>query len=243
MSVPQSLTFDIASHVLRKIWSNVVARSGNYDGSIASLSPFSRRPKNEVSLRTILGLKAPSSQTGVTAQFLNEFFTGMAEAQREAYFNQGAPIGFDTFMREMRGNSEFRLQINQRQNLVLLELTARTNRDGDPDLYHLSTFFNPTALSDRRLHFNVHITQEPSATGRRTYYRFDNVFGPILREDNMPVAPRPRQAPQVRPREARGPPRDETVRRRENFARRRGQGRRKRTQRRTTRRAYGRSHA
>lgn len=187
MSVPRSLNFDIASHVLRKIWSKIVQVGGNYETSYQEALGFSTRPNNEVSLRTLVGLKAPSSPTGVTARFVNRFFPGMNEQQRQTYFTEGAPAGFDRFMEEMRNNSEFRLQITKGANLLLLELTARRNRDDNPDLYHLSIFPNPTALPNVRLHYNVHVTQEPSGTGERVYYRFNDVFGEILQHDNKPV--------------------------------------------------------
>jgi hypothetical protein len=190
MSVPASLNFDIASHVLRKVWAKIVERERDYDASRRAVLVF-ERPENEVSLRTVLGLKPPSNATGVTARFVNTFFARMNEAQRQAYFREGAPAGFDVFMREIQGNSEFRLQITKKDsNLLMLELTARKSKDDNPDLYHLSIFSDPVALNDRRLHYNVHVTQEvPQAlkgTEQRTYYRFDNVFGPVLRHDNKP---------------------------------------------------------
>lgn len=188
MSVPSSLTFDIASHVLRKVWAKIAAGK-NYETSRRAALAFSTRPRNEVSLRTLLGLKPPSDPRGVTANFLNTFFTGMTEAQRQAYFREGAPAGFETFMREMEPNMKFRLQITRGNNALYVELTARENReDYNPDLFHLSVFPNPTQLDDRTLHYNVHVTQEPSGTGQRVYYIFNDVFGAVLRHDNAPPA-------------------------------------------------------
>lgn len=189
MSVPSSLTFDIASHVLRKVWAKIAAGK-DYEVSRQAALSFSTRPRNEVSLRTLLGLKPPSEPTGVTASFLNTFFAGMTEAQRQAYFRENAPAGFDGFMTEMTDNREFRLQITRGNNALYVELTARQNRgDYNPDLFHLSVFPNPTQLDDRTLHYNVHVTQEPSGTGQRVYYRFNDVFGAVLRHDNAPPVP------------------------------------------------------
>lgn len=211
MALPRSLTFDIASHVLRGIWDRVVqVKDNDYNLCYTAMEAISAKPNNEVSLRTILGLKEPTSQTGVTAKFLNTFFQGFTAQQRMQYFQQDPPRNFDRFMNEMANNSEFRLQITKAKNtpLILLELTARMNRDANPDLYHLSVFQNPTELREQRLHYNVHITQEvpTGQVGRHVYYRFNDVFGPILREDNPPVAPvasRIQAAPAVRI--ARGP--------------------------------------
>jgi hypothetical protein len=213
MSVPQSLNFEIASYVLRKVWAKIAAGK-DYETSRRALLRF-QSPDNEVSLRTVLGLKPPSKLNGVTDRFVKTFFAGMTEAQRQAYFREGAPAGFDAFMREMEPNSEFRLQISNGKNGLFIELTARKSKDNNPDLYHLSIFDNPTALEDRTLHYNVHVTQEPSRTGQRVYYMFNDVFGAVLRHDNAPAVPglnvaaaewRPRPDPPavVRP-VARGP--------------------------------------
>lgn len=214
MSVPQSLNFEIASYVLRKVWAKI-ASGKDYEASRQAVLGF-QRPDNEVSLRTVLGLKPPSKLNGVTDRFVKAFFPRMTEADRQAYFREGAPAGFDAFMREMTDNSDFRLQISNGTNGLFMELTARKSKDNNADLYHLSIFDNPTALGDTRLHYNVHVTQEPSKTGQRVYYRFNDVFGAVLRHDNAPAVPglnvaaaewRPRPAPPavVRPRVARGP--------------------------------------
>lgn len=217
MSVPQSLNFEIASYVLRKVWAKIAAGK-DYETSRRALLRF-QSPDNEVSLRTVLGLKPPSKLNGVTDRFVKAFFAGMTEAQRQAYFREGAPAGFDAFMREMEPNSEFRLQISNGTNGLFIELTARKSKDNKADLYHLSIFDNPTALEDRGLHYNVHVTQEPSGTGQRVYYRFNDVFGAVLRHDNAPAVPglnvaaaewRPRPAEPAEPavvvqRVARGP--------------------------------------
>jgi hypothetical protein len=191
MSVPRSLTFEIASHVLRKVWAKIAAGK-DYETSRQAVLGF-QHPDNEVSLRTVLGLKPPSKPNGVTARFVNTFFPGMTEAQRQTYFRGGAPAGFDGFMREMEPNSDFRLQISNGPNGLFMELTARKSKDNNPDLYHLSIFDNPTALDDRRLHYNVHVTeevrQERKGTEQRVYYRFNDVFGTVLRHDNAPAAP------------------------------------------------------
>jgi len=221
MSVPSSLTFDIASHVLRKVWAKIAAGK-DYEKSRQAVLGF-QRPDNEVSLRTVLGLKPPSEPMGVTARFVNAFFAGMTEAQRQAYFHENAPAGFDAFMREMELNRVFRLQISNGPNGLFIELTARKSKDNNADLYHLSIFDNPTVLGDTRLHYNVHVTEEVprerKGTEQRVYYRFNDVFGAVLRHDNAPAVPglnvaaaewRPRPAAPaaqavVRPRVARGP--------------------------------------
>lgn len=193
MSVPQSLTFEIASYVLRKVWAKI-ASGKDYEASRQAVLGF-RPPDNEVSLRTVLGLKPPSKLNGVTDRFVKAFFPRMTEAQRQAYFREGAPVGFDVFMTEMERNSDFRLQISNGTNGLFIELTARKSKDNNPDLYHLSIFDNPTALEDMRLHYNVHVTQEPSKTGQRVYYRFNDVFGAVIRHDNAPAAPAAPAAP------------------------------------------------
>jgi hypothetical protein len=224
MSVPQSLNFEIASYVLRKVWAKIAAGK-DYETSRRALLRF-QSPDNEVSLRTVLGLKPPSKLNGVTDRFVKAFFAGMTEAQRQAYFREGAPAGFDAFMREMEPNSDFRLQISNGPNGLFIELTARKSKDNNVDLYHLSIFDNPTVLEDTRLHYNVHVTEEVprerKGTEQRVYYRFNDVFGAVLRHDNAPAVPglnvaaaewRPRPAAPaapaaqavVRPRVARGP--------------------------------------
>ena len=214
MSVPQSLNFEIASYVLRKVWAKI-ASGKDYEASRRAVLMF-QRPHNEVSLRTVLGLKPPSKLNGVTDRFVKAFFAGMTEAQRQAYFREGAPAGFDAFMREMEPNSDFRLQISNGPNGLFIELTARKSKDNNADLYHLSIFDNPTVLGDTRLHYNVHVTEEVprerKGTEQRVYYRFNDVFGAVLRHDNAPATRAARAAPAapaapavVRPRVARGP--------------------------------------
>ena len=85
-----------------------------------------------------------------------------------------------------KNSASYRIMEDEKDALYV-ELTARQNRgDYNPDLYHLSVFPNPTQLDDSTLHYNVHITQEPSGTGQRVYYRFNDVFGAVLRHDNAP---------------------------------------------------------
>ncbi len=210
-NVPAALTFEIASHVLRKIFDRMRTQNGDRDTIYrttyttlrglggGNVDQYGRRVSNEVSLRTLLGLKQPSTQGGVTATFLDTFFRGMNQQQREAYFDDGAPNGFDIFKQQLEGTPKFRLQFtNSGEVLTLLELTARASNQDNPDLYHLSMFANPVHLRNERLHYNVHITQEvpPGQNGRHDYYSFDNLRQIVSQTLPPPPPPPPPPAAQ-----------------------------------------------